>query len=44
MIGQLFAAVPGERLVEFARQPLRLPDQRRHDALVSLLATLTSIT
>ncbi len=40
MIGHFLAAVPGKRLVEFARQALRLPDQRRHDAPCILVGDL----
>jgi len=32
MVGQFFATIPGERFVKFTRQPLRLFDQRRHNA------------
>src|ERR1700704_5879827 len=40
MIGELFASVPGQRPVKFARQSLRLLDERRDDALGILVRGL----
>ena len=40
MIGELFTSVPGQGLVKFTGQSLRLPDQRRDDAFGILISDL----